>query len=121
MQTNLDRQLTKQYTASVLNVDYFVEVHKGDEHFIDMVKVNIANQDLWVKYVSLQYNVRIGNIVLIKENYFDGVLINRTAIYDVDINREIQEEQIDPSFYITADEEQFDPSVDYDANTEMPE
>ena len=121
MQPNTNRQLSKGHVAQIINIDYFVDVINGDEYPIPIVKVNIQGQDCWIEYAhEYQYNPIIGDLVIVEEKYFDGCLFDRRAMYDAGLNKMV-EEGVDPSFLITADEEQFDPSVDYDANTEMPE
>ena len=100
------RHEIKNYTASVLESDALWSKEKN--RYVGIVLVDIADQEVWVECPALNDFPAIKEIVNVKEEYFDDCLYKRTATYDVLMNRELEEEPIDPS-------------ADYDANIEMPE
>ena len=102
MQVKLDKQRSKGYVAQIINTDYYVDVHDGDEYPIPIVKVSIQGQDCWIEYNhEYRYNPTIGDLVIVEEKYFDNCLFDRRARYDAGLN-EMVAEGVDPNFLITS-------------------
>lgn len=88
----MDNQESKHYSTTVLDVDFFEHqdyYNRGNSQAITLVKVNLDDEDIWVKYVT-PFFPEENERVVVQESYFKGVLFARVAWRDTDMDDEFQ-------------------------------